>query len=92
MIFQSKLKSGETIQIESLETFKYFGQKFAYHRRLNERGEQVKTFSVSHVATGICIDPGFGYENFSEARSGTELYLDIVGKDEFLKAVSKHRS
>jgi hypothetical protein len=90
IFFKSKMKDGSTQLIGAIKTFAYFGERFAFHKRIvpNDKPEST-TFSVSHIATGICLDAGFGYENYADAKAGTQVYLETVGKKEFKAAIAK---
>lgn len=88
IVFTTKLKDGAIRNVLAIKTFKYFGEQFAFHERITPSDKpKATTFSVSHIATGICIDAGFGYKSYDEAKSGTELYLETVGKKDFKKAI-----
>jgi hypothetical protein len=88
IVFTTKLKDGSTTNVIALKTFKYFGEQFAYHKRIvPDDKPKATTFSVSHIETGICIDAGFGYESFDEAKIATHVYLKTVGKKDFKKAI-----
>jgi hypothetical protein len=88
IVFTTKLKDGSITNVLALKTFKYFGEQFAFHERIVPADKpKATTFSVSHIATGICIDAGFGYKSFEEARIATHVYLKTVGKRGFKKAI-----
>ncbi len=85
--FNATSPSREPIQTKVISKFEYFGHEFVFHKSIGakKRGQ----YSVSHRESGILISGGFHYSRLKDAIPGTQLYLDVVGKEMFDEVIKK---